>query len=86
MTKSGKSYSVSINTEQQKQYLEKTQTEDFRIKYRKRTVSERTNSVLKKSFGLKYTYGRSQQVMTVQSMVAIIAYNLRLIINKTACK
>ena len=81
-----KSYSVSINTEQQKQYLEKTQTEDFRIKYRKRTISERTNSVLKKSFGLKYTYGRSQQVMTVQSMVAIIAYNLRLIINKTACK
>ena len=81
-----KSYSVSINTEQQQEYIRKSKTRDFKEKYRKRTISERTNSVLKKSFGLKETYAKGLEMVTVQSVVAVLAYNLRLIINKTTCK
>lgn len=81
-----KSYSVSVNTQLQKEHIRKSQTGDFKEKYRQRTISERTNSVLKKSFGLKETYAKGLEMVTVQSAVAVLAYNLRLIINKTACK
>ena len=81
-----KSYSVTINTEEQKKRIKECRTKEFKEKYRKRSVSERTNSVLKKSFGLKNAYGKELNVVTVQSAVAAIAYNLRLITNKTDCK
>lgn len=85
-TAKSKSYSVSINTELQKEYIRKSRTKEFREKYRQRTISERTNAVLKKSFGLKEAYAKGLKMVTVQSAVAAIAYNLRLIITKTPCK
>lgn len=48
-----KSYSVTILTDLQKEYISKTKTPQFREHFRKRTAAERTNAELKRGRGLR---------------------------------
>jgi transposase len=75
-----KSYSVTILTDLQKEYISKTKTPQFREHFRKRTAAERTNAELKRGRGLRKARYYGLEMMTVQAAVALFTYNLKKIL------
>lgn len=83
-----KSCSVTILDELQKKYLEKTNTDEFKKQFKKRTAVERTNSGLKsgRSPGMRKAMYYGIEMMTVQAAVAIFTFNLKVIFKKKVRK
>lgn len=83
-----KTCSVTILTEIQQNYLKKTQTEEFKNHFKRRTAAERTNSQLKsgRGGGLRKARYYGLRMMTMQTAVALFVYNLKKILCKKSKK
>lgn len=76
-----KTYSVSLKSREHSDQLEYEQTEEFKAYRRKRYAIESKNSQLKNTYGLAQNKTSDLKGMTLQSVMAIIAVNLKRIIS-----
>lgn len=79
---------VSLLTDLQKEYLEKTRTDEFKEHFKRRTVIERGNGELKgrRRPGLRKAMYNGKEMMTVQTAVAVFTHNLKKILLKKGQK
>ncbi len=75
-----KSYSVSLKSREHSEQFEYEQTDDFKDHRRKRFAIEPKNSQLKNPQGLARNKTPDLKGMTLQSVMAIVAVNLKRII------
>ncbi|WP_070329512.1 IS1182 family transposase [Exiguobacterium aurantiacum] len=75
-----KTYSVSLKSREHSEQLEYEQTDEFKDHHRKRFAIEPKNSQLKNPQGLARNKTSDLKGMTLQSVMAIIAVNLKRII------
>ena len=78
-----KSCAVTLCSDLQKAYLEKTKTKEFKEKFKKRTIIERAFSQMKQKIGLRKAKYYGLEMMTMQSAVAVAVYNLKIILRKS---
>lgn len=76
-----KTYSVSLKSREHSDQLEYEQTDEFKTYRRKRYTIESKNSQLKNTYGLARNKTSDLKGMTLQSVMAIIAVNLKRIIS-----
>lgn len=78
-----KSCAVTLCSDLQKAYLEKTKTPEFKEKFKKRTIIERAFSQMKQKIGLRKAKYYGIEMMTIQTAIAIGVYNLKIIMRKS---
>lgn len=76
-----KTYSVSLKSREHSEQLEYEKTDEFKAYRRKRYAIESKNSQLKNTYGLARNKTSDLKGMTLQSVMAIVAVNLKRIIS-----
>ena len=82
--KEGRTFSVSMLTDEQKELLERSQTDRFKERKKQRYKIEQTNAHAKQGYSLGVTKGIGIKAMEVQTMVTIFVHNIKLILGKSA--